>query len=257
MPRAGSTTGYISCSFSPPAHSTGRPGTRLAAQLVVIQSGRQGFADRRAAGRALAAELSEYANRPNVVVLALPRGGVPVAFEVAEALNAPLDLFLVRKLGTPRHRELAMGAIASGGVRVLNDDVIQWYGVTADEIEQVATEEQRELERREAAYRDGRPAVPLEGRIVILIDDGLATGSSMRASVKAVRKHRPARIVVAVPIGARETCDELSALADQLVCVCSPEPFVAVGQWYGDFDQTTDEEVRELLRGHAVPVTHP
>jgi putative phosphoribosyl transferase len=224
----------------------------------VIQAERQGFEDRRAAGRAVAAKLTGYANRPDVVVLALPRGGVPVAFEVAEALNVPLDLFLVRKLGTPRHRELAMGAIASGGVRVMNEDVVRWYGVTPDEVEGVATEEQQELERREAVYRGGRDALPLEGRVVILIDDGLATGSSMRASVKAVRKRNPARVVVAVPIGARETCDELNALADEVVCVCSPEPFVAVGQWYRDFNQTTDEEVRELLKGHQpLAATHP
>ena len=223
----------------------------------MIRGSKGGFENRRTAGRAVAAELSAYAHRPDVVVLALPRGGVPVAFEVAEALKAPLDLFLVRKLGAPRHRELAMGAIASGGVRVMNDDVVRWYGVSPDEIEEVAQEEQRELERREEVYREGREALPLEGRVVILIDDGLATGSSMRASVKAVRMHRPARIVVGVPIGARETCDELSAIADEVVCVRTPEPFVSVGQWYGHFDQTTDEEVRDLLRCHAAAPAHP
>ena len=216
-----------------------------------------GFQDRREAGKALASALMSYAGRSDVVVLALPRGGVPVAVEVAEALGVPLDLFLVRKLGAPRHRELAMGAIASGGVRVMNDDVVRWYGITPAEIEEIAVEEQRELERRESAYREGRPALPIEGRVIILIDDGLATGSSMRASVKAVRRRNPSRVVVAVPVGARETCDELSAHADEMVCVRSPEPFVAVGQWYGDFSQTTDQEVRDLLRGHIVPAAHP
>jgi predicted phosphoribosyltransferase len=208
---------------------------------------RRAFADRRAAGRALAAQLRHYAGRDDVIVLALPRGGVPVAYEVAAALDAPLDLFLVRKLGTPGHRELAMGAIASGGVRVLNEDVVRWYGIAQDEIETVAREEERELQRRETAYREGRERAPIEGRIVILIDDGLATGSTMRAAVKAVRQLKPERIVVAVPVGARDTCDELAALADEVVCARTPEPFSAVGQWYLDFDQTTDEEVRKLL----------
>jgi predicted phosphoribosyltransferase len=215
-----------------------------------------GFRDRREAGQALAAALTSYAGQSDVLVLALPRGGVPVAVEVAEALGAPLDLFLVRKLGAPRHRELAIGAIASGGVRVLNDDVVRWYGMTPAEIEEIAREEQIELERRESAYREGRPALPIEGRVVILVDDGLATGSNMRASVKAVRRRNPSRIVVAVPVGARDTCDELNAHADEVVCVRSPEPFVAVGQWYGDFNQTTDQEVRDLLRDYAVPAAH-
>jgi predicted phosphoribosyltransferase len=209
------------------------------------------FEDRRAAGRTLAALLRHYADRPDVVVLALPRGGVPVAFEVAQALGAPLDLFLVRKLGTPGHRELAMGAIASGGVRVLNADIIRWYGISADEIDAVAREEQRELERREAAYREGREPIPVEGRSVILTDDGLATGSTMRAAVQAVRQRGPARVAVAVPVGAPQTRDELSAIADEVVCARTPEPFAAVGQWYLNFDQTTDQEVRDLLRAHA------
>jgi len=209
------------------------------------------FDDRRAAGRALATRLEHYANRRDVLVLALPRGGVPVGFEVAQALGAPLDLFLVRKLGTPGHRELAMGAIASGGVRVLNDDVVHWYGIEAADIETVTRDEQRELERREAAYREGREPVPLDGRTVILIDDGLATGSTMRAAVQAARRQQPARVVVAVPVGAPQTCDELAALADEVVCARMPEPFAAVGQWYLDFEQTTDEEVRALLRAHA------
>ncbi|MBI2187809.1 MAG: phosphoribosyltransferase [Acidobacteria bacterium] len=210
------------------------------------------FENRRAAGRALAALLRHYADRHDVLVLALPRGGVPVAYEAAQALGAPLDLFLVRKLGTPGHRELAMGAIASGGVRVLNDQIVRWYGITPADLETVAREEERELERREAAYREGRDPAPVAGRTVILIDDGLATGSTMRAAVQAVRQRQPARVVVAVPVGAPQTCDELSAIADEVVCARMPEPFAAVGQWYLDFDQTTDEEVRDLLRAHAL-----
>ena len=206
------------------------------------------FPDRHAAGRELAERLRKYSGRDDVLVLALPRGGVPVAYEVAEALGAPLDLFLVRKLGTPGHRELAMGAIASGGVRVLNEEVVRWYGITPRDIEFVAEEEQRELERREAAYREGRPPVPVKGKIAILIDDGLATGSTMKAAVQAVKALGPTRVVVAVPVGARDTCAELSTIADEVACARMPEPFSAVGQWYLDFDQTTDEEVKELLR---------
>ena len=212
---------------------------------------RHAFADRAAAGRALADPLRQYAGRGDVVVLALPRGGVPVAVEVAAAIGAPLDLFLVRKLGTPGHHELAMGAIASGGIRVVNADIVHRYGMTQAAIEAVAEEEQQELERRDAVYREGRAPLPLEGRAVILIDDGLATGSTMRAAVQAVRQRNPARVVVAVPVGARETCDELSALADEVVCARMPEPFYSVGQWYLDFGQTTDEDVRRLLRAHA------
>jgi predicted phosphoribosyltransferase len=212
---------------------------------------RRAFDDRKAAGRELAGRLRKHAGRDDVIVLALPRGGVPVAYEVAEALGAPLDLFLVRKLGTPGHRELAMGAIASGGVRVLNSEVVRWYGITPAAIDAVAQEEQRELERREEAYREGRSPVPLKGRVVMLVDDGLATGSTMRAAVQAVRQLGPSRIVVAVPVGAPETCEELSEIADEVVCARMPRPFSAVGQWYLNFDQTTDDEVRELLRDHA------
>ena len=182
------------------------------------------------------------------MVLALPRGGVPVAFEIAEALGANLDIFLVRKLGVPGHRELAMGAIASGGVRVLNDDVVNWYGIPKAAIEAVAQEEQRELERREREYRIDRPAVPLKGRTVILVDDGLATGSTMRAAVEAVRREGPMRVVVAVPVAAPSTCEEFKQIADEVVCARTPEPFSAVGLWYEDFSQTTDEEVRSLLQ---------
>ena len=219
---------------------------------------RRAFNDRVEAGRALAARLRQYAGRSDVVVLALPRGGVPVAFPVAEVLDAPLDLFLVRKLGTPGHRELAMGAIASGGIRVLNDEVVRWYGISPAAIDAVAREEEQELLRREATYREGRESPPLGGRIVILIDDGLATGSTMMAAVKAVRQRHPAKVIVAVPVGARDTCEALAAVADEVVCVRMPEPFSAVGQWYLDFDQTTDEEVRQLLRAHARAATpHP
>jgi len=216
---------------------------------------RQPFRDRREAGRVLASLLKTFAGRDDVVVLALPRGGVPVAYEVASALGAPLDVFLVRKLGTPGHRELAMGAIASGGVRVLNDDVVRWYGISESAIESVAREEAAELERRERAYRDGRPAPELTNRSVILVDDGLATGSTMRAGAQAVRLHRPARVVVAVPVGARQTCSEIAAVADEVICARMPEPFTAVGQWYLNFDQTDDDEVRELLQ-KSTPTTH-
>jgi predicted phosphoribosyltransferase len=216
---------------------------------------RQPFRDRREAGRVLASLLKSYAGRDDVVVLALPRGGVPVAYEVASALGAPLDVFLVRKLGTPGHRELAMGAIASGGVRVLNDDVVRWYGIPESAIESVAREEAAELERRERAYRDGRPAPDLANRVVILVDDGLATGSTMRAAAQSVRLHRPSRVVVAVPVGARQTCSEIAAVADEVICARMPEPFSAVGQWYLNFDQTDDDEVRELLQ-KSTPTTH-
>lgn len=215
----------------------------------------QAFADRRDAGRALAATLKQYAGRDDVVVLALPRGGVPVAFEVATALDAPLDVFLVRKLGTPGHSELAMGAIASGGIRVLNDDVVKWLGISPEQIDAVAKREQEELERRDTAYRQGGPLPSLANRIVILVDDGLATGSTMRAAVQAVKQQSPARVIVAVPVGARETCQELRALADEVVCTRTPFPFSAVGQWYIDFNQTSDEEVNALLREHAVTTT--
>ena len=219
---------------------------------------REAFTDRRDAGRTLAARLQQYANRDDVIVLALPRGGVPVAFEVATTLDAPLEVFVVRKLGTPGHSELAMGAIASGGVRVLNDDVVRWLGISPDQIDAVARQEQQELERREAAYRKGVSLPSLDGRVVILVDDGLATGSTMRAAVQAVKQQRPARVIVAVPVGARETCDELGALADEVICARKPEPFTAVGQWYLDFQQTTDEEVKALLSERSRGVTpHP
>jgi putative phosphoribosyl transferase len=206
------------------------------------------FTNRTEAGRQLADDLKEYAGREDALVLALPRGGVPVAFEVARALGLPMDLFLVRKLGVPGHEELAMGAIASGGVRVLNEEVVRMFSPPEVTIARVAAQEQEELERRERAYRGGRRDLRLEGKTVILVDDGLATGSTMRAAAQAVRAQDPARIVVAVPVAAAETCDELRGEVDEVVCTLTPEPFRAVGIWYDDFAQTTDEEVRDLLR---------
>ena len=205
------------------------------------------FHNRTEAGRQLATKLTAYAGRPDVLVLALPRGGVPVAFEVARALHAPLDVFLVRKLGLPGQEELAMGAIASGGTRVLNEEVVTQLNIPEEVIAIVAAEEQRELTQRERAYRDGRPAPDVRGRTIILVDDGLATGSTMRAAIAALRRREPARIIVAVPVGSHETCAELEGEADETVCVHMPEPFRAVGLWYDDFRQTTDEEVHDLL----------
>ncbi len=205
------------------------------------------FQDRIDAGRQLTTRLRKYADRPDVIVLALPRGGVPVAFEVAQELNATLDIFLVRKLGVPGHEELAMGAIASGGVRVINQDVVSYLQIPGEVIDAVAAYEQRELERREREYRGDRPPPDLRGRVVILIDDGLATGSTMRAAAAAVRKQGPARIVVAVPVAAPETCENFRSEVDEIVCAVTPEPFRGVGLWYEDFSQTTDQDVRELL----------
>jgi putative phosphoribosyl transferase len=206
------------------------------------------FRDRADAGRQLAARLRRYADRPDVLVLGLPRGGVPVAYEVAKELKAPLDVFLVRKLGVPSHEELAMGAIASGGVRVLNEDIINYLRIPDEVIDAVAAREQRELERREQAYRDGRPPPDVKDRIVILIDDGLATGSTMRAAAASLRLLKPLRIVVAVPVSAPETCDAFRTEVDEIVCAVTPEYFQGVGLWYDDFSQTSDEEVRELLK---------
>jgi putative phosphoribosyl transferase len=205
------------------------------------------FRDRTEAGRYLAQQLSGYAGRDDVIVLALPRGGVPVGYEVAKALGVPLDVFVVRKVGVPGHEELAMGAIASGGLLVLDRGVVRALGISREQIEGAVEAELRELERREAAYRDGRGPPQLEGKTVILVDDGLATGSTMRAAALAVRQANPTRLVVAVPVAAAETCDEFRDVVDDIVCGVTPRPFRAVGLWYDDFSQTTDEEVRELL----------
>lgn len=205
------------------------------------------YHDRAEAGRRLAEHLMHFAGRADVVVLALPRGGVPVGYEVATALGAPLDVFIVRKLGLPWHPELAMGAIASGGIRIINEDVVDAYGVRADDLARVTAAEQTELERREQQYRDGRPAPDLADRTILLVDDGLATGTTMRAAVEALRAKSPARIVVAVPVAAPETCEAMRSVADEVICAVTPEPFYAVGFWYGDFTQTTDEQVRDLL----------
>lgn len=205
------------------------------------------FENRRQAGIALARSLTRYGHRRDAVILALPRGGVPVGYEVAHALVAPLDVFVVRKLGVPRHRELAMGAIASRGVRVLNQAVIRACHVSPEAIELIAAEEGEELERREQAYRGNRPPIDVKGKSVILVDDGLATGSTMKAAVQAARLLTPARVVVAVPVGAVETCHDLADLADEIVCLYTPAAFESVSQCYLDFTETSDDEVRELL----------
>jgi putative phosphoribosyl transferase len=205
------------------------------------------FPNRTEAGRQLAEKLIKYVGRADVIVLGLPRGGVPVAFEVAQRLGVPLDVFLVRKLGVPGFEELAVGAIASGGVRVLNEDVMRAIPNVDEVIESVTARETAELERREQTYRDGRPAPELRDRVVILVDDGLATGATMRAAVKALRQRGVAKIVVAVPVGPPDTCREFEDEADETICASAPEFFQAVGQYYEDFSQTSDEEVRELL----------
>src|SRR5436853_6995048 len=205
------------------------------------------FSDRHDAGRQLAGRLPEYAGRPDVLVLALPRGGVPVAYEVAQALGAPLDVFVVRKLGVPGYEELAMGAVATCGVRVLNDQLVRRLGIPGALIDTVASQERQELARRERLYREGRPPPDVRGRTVILVDDGLATGATMHAAIEALRQLQPARIVGAVPTASPETCAELKTEVDDVICATTPDPFYAVGLWYEDFSQTTDEEVRELL----------
>jgi putative phosphoribosyl transferase len=209
------------------------------------------FEDREDAGRQLAARLSHYAGRKDVVVLALPRGGVPVGYEVARALDAPFDLLMVRKLGLPGQEELAMGAIASGGVRVLNDELVRMAGVPPIVIERIANEEKRELERREREYRGDRAPLEVEGRTVILVDDGVATGSTLRAAVAALRSRNPARIVVAVPTAAFSACEKLAEVADEVVCLTTPEPFFAISLSYRSFPQLTDDDVRRVLRRAA------
>jgi putative phosphoribosyl transferase len=209
------------------------------------------FINRRDAGRYLAERLNRYANKQDVIVLALPRGGVPVAYEIAQKLNAPLDIFLVRKLGAPLYEELAMGAIATGGIRVLNTDVIKRLRITPEMIEAAAEEQGRELNRREQEYRGDREPPELAGKTVILVDDGLATGASMRAAVGALKQYHPARIIVAVPVGAPEICGQFEDEVDEVICGKTPADFGAVGAWYEDFRQTTDEEVCELLDSTA------
>lgn len=215
------------------------------------------FRDRTEAGQLLALALDEYAGRDDVLILAVPRGGVPVGYEIARRLRVPLEVFLVRKLGVPWQPELAMGALASGGVEVLNDDVVRAYGIPSHVINAVAEHEQAELDRRTRAYRGDRRFPSLEGRTVILVDDGLATGSTMRAAVVAVRKQNPATIVVAVPVAVIQTCEELRREVDRVVCLRTPEAFSAVGAWYDDFSQTSDEEVRKLLSAAISPVPTP
>jgi putative phosphoribosyl transferase len=205
------------------------------------------FQNRTEGGRALAEKLLDYRDQPDVLVLALPRGGVPVAAEVAQALRLPLDVFLVRKLGAPGNEELALGAVATGGVRVLNQSIIEAFEVTQAELDSIIAAEQQELERRQRAYRDGLSPPEIRDRTVLLIDDGLATGATMYAAVLALRQQQPARIVVGVPVAAPETCAEFRDEVDEIVCAITPEPFYGVGMWYRDFEQTSDDEVRELL----------
>lgn len=205
------------------------------------------FRDRSEAGRLLADRLRGYANRPDVIVLALPRGGVPVAYEVARALDAPLDVFLVRKLGVPGHEEFAFGAIATGGIRVINQDLVQALGIPPKLIDAIAARQQQELERRERLYRGTRPPTDVRNRTLILVDDGLATGSTVLAAVRALRSEGAGRIVVAVPVASPEACEQLGEEADDVICAVTPEPFNAVGLWYQDFSQTTDDEVKELI----------
>jgi putative phosphoribosyl transferase len=216
----------------------------------------QRFTDRADAGQALAAEMRDHAGRDDVIVLALPRGGVPVAYELARELDAPLDVFLVRKLGVPGREELAMGAIATGGGLVFNQDVVQLAGLDEGRIRPVIEREREELRRRERAYRDDLPPPELRDRTVILVDDGLATGATMRAAIDAIKQQEPARLVVAVPVAPPETCREIEGSVDEIVCLLQPEPFLSVGTWYADFSETTDEDVRELLaKSSHSPVT--
>jgi putative phosphoribosyl transferase len=215
------------------------------------------FRDRAEAGRVLAERLREYADRPDVIVLALPRGGVPVGYEVAQALHVPLDVFIVRKLGVPGHEELAMGAVATGGVRVLNEQVVRALHIPEQVIDAVARWELEELARRERLYRGDRPPPDVRGHTVILVDDGLATGSTMLAAVRALRQQQPEQIVIAVPIASRDTCDLLRDEVDDVICAATPDPFYAVGLWYENFEQLTDEEVRELLARAAGRAAQP
>jgi putative phosphoribosyl transferase len=215
------------------------------------------YRDRFEAGRVLAQQLQQYRGRPDAIVLALPRGGVPVGFEVAKELQLPLDVFIVRKIGVPGQEELAMGAIASGGALVLDPSLIRMAGVSQAQLNAIIERERREIERREREYRGGRPPADVQGKTVILVDDGLATGSTMRAAALALRSRKPNKLVIAVPVGARSTCNEFQGEADEVVCAASPEDFRAVGAWYLDFSQTKDEEVRELLERARKPEQSP
>jgi putative phosphoribosyl transferase len=205
------------------------------------------YKDRVEGGQLLAKKLHQYANNPDTVVLGLPRGGVVVAYEVAQKLGLPLDIFLVRKLGVPGYEELAMGAIASGGIRVMNDDVLRMVNISPDAIEAAVKKEGQELQRREKAYRGNRPSLDVKDKTVILVDDGLATGATMRAAVAALRKQRPRQIIIAVPTASADTCEGFRAEVDDIICAMTPTPFHAVGEWYEDFPQNTDEEVQQLL----------
>jgi putative phosphoribosyl transferase len=212
------------------------------------------FDDRGDAGRKLAQRLGEFSDREDVMVLALPRGGVAVGYEVANALHVPLEVFVVRKLGVPGCEELAMGAITGSGVRVLNDDVVHSFEISQETLDFVAERELEELRRRESEYREDRPIPEIEGKVVILVDDGLATGASMRAAVLDIRNHHPGKIVVAIPTGARGTCMDFKKIADEVICLSTPDPFFGVGAWYRDFTQLTDDQVKELLRRANEPV---
>ena len=216
------------------------------------------FDDRKEAGKLLATKLTANANKQDVIVLALPRGGVPVGFEIAQELHVPLDVIVVRKLGVPGQEELAMGAIATGGVRILNKDVVQFLNIPNELIDKIAANEQQELERRELLYRGDRPAYDISGRMVILVDDGIATGATMHAAVAAIKQRKPSRIIIAVPTAAPSTCDEFALEVDELVCIIRPEPFISVSYWYKQFSQTSDAEVRRLLeRANHVTLTIP
>ncbi|MBI4474951.1 MAG: phosphoribosyltransferase [Acidobacteria bacterium] len=205
------------------------------------------FADRADAGRILASKLTAYKGRPDVVIFALPRGGIPVAYEIGKAIGAPIDVFVVRKLGVPGQEELAMGAIATGDIRIINYEVVNQLGITQEAIDAVTDQQREELRRREQLYRGGRPQREVRGQSVILVDDGIATGSTMRAAIAALRQLGPARIVVAVPVAAPETCQQIGGEVDEIICAATPEPLFSIGQWYKRFEQTTDDEVRDLL----------
>ena len=209
------------------------------------------FQNRAEAGQVLARRLQQYKNQPDMLVLGLPRGGVPVAYEVARELNAPLDVFIVRKLGVPGHEELGMGAIATGGVRILHEGIIREFGISQELIDSVSEREQAELDRRNRLYRGDRPAPAIKDRTVVIVDDGLATGSTMKAAIQAVRQQAPRRLIVAVPTAPAETCEQVKESADEVVCAITPDPFLAVGGSYADFSQTTDEEVRDLIASAA------